>query len=81
MQKLKKRQFVFLNKIAKNGNKNISILCYNFWTNQNLDLLRPVKHVKMTVWTSILWKMFIHLAKNWPEMVLKQQNLFQFHFE
>ena len=50
-KKLKKCQFVFLNKIAKNGNGNISVLCYNFWTNQNLDQFRPVKHVKMTVWT------------------------------
>ena len=44
----------FWKKLQKNGNKNFSVLCYNFWTNQNLDLLRPVKHVKMTVWTSVL---------------------------
>ena len=69
-KKHKKCQFAFLNKIEKNGNGNISLLCSNFWTNQNLDQFRPVKHVKMTVWTSVLWKMNIHIAKKWPEMVV-----------
>ena len=31
---------------------------------------RPVKHLKMTVWTSVLWKMNIQMAKKWPEMVV-----------
>ena len=35
---------------------------------QNLRF-RPIKHLKMTVWTSALWKMNIQLAKIWPEMV------------
>ena len=57
-------------KLQKNRDGNIFVLCYNFWTNQNLGQLRPVKHVKMTFWTSVLWKMNIHIAKKWPEMVV-----------
>ena len=60
----------FWTKLQKNGNGNISVLCYNFWTNQNLAKFRPVKHVKMTVWTSLLWKINIHIAQKWPEMVI-----------
>ena len=59
-------------KLQKNGNGNISVLCYNFWTNQNLDQFRPVKHVEMTVWTSVLWKMNIHMTKKWPKTVVYQ---------
>ena len=51
----KNTNLCFWTKLQKNGNGNISVLCYNFWTNQNLDQFRPVKHVKMTVWTSVLW--------------------------
>ena len=32
---------------------------------------RLVKHLKMTVWTSVLWKKNIQLAKKWPDMVVK----------
>ena len=60
----------FWTKLQKSGNGNISVLCYNFWTNQNLEQFRPVKHVKMTVWTSVLWKMNIPIAKKWPDMVV-----------
>ena len=35
---------------------------------QNLRLI-SIKHLKMTVWNSVLWKMSIQLAKIWPEMV------------
>ena len=31
----------------------------------------PIKHTRMTVWTSVLWKILIQLAKKWPEMVLQ----------
>ena len=31
----------------------------------------PVKHIKMTVWTSFLWKINMQLAEKWPEMVAK----------
>ena len=41
MQKHKKCICVFLCKIEKNG--NIYVLCHNFWTNQNLDPLCPLK--------------------------------------
>ena len=30
----------------------------------------PVEHTKMTVWTSGLWKINIHMAKKWPETVV-----------
>ena len=60
----------FWTKLQKSGNGNISVLCYNFWSNQNLEQFRPVKHVKMTVWTSVLWKMNIPIAKKWPDMVV-----------
>ena len=29
----------------------------------------PVEHLKMTVRTSVLWKIKIHMAKKWPEKV------------
>ena len=32
---------------------------------------RHSKHLKLTVWTSVLWKIFMQLAKKWPEMVIK----------
>ena len=60
----------FWTKLQKNRNGNISILSHNFWTNQNLLEFRPVKHVIMTVWTSVLWKMNIHISKKWPELVV-----------
>ena len=50
----------FCTKSQKNGNGNICVLCHNFW---NQLEFRPVKHLKMTVWTSVLWKMHIHMAK------------------
>ena len=37
---------------------------HNFWIN------RPIKHLKMTVWTTALWKMKLHMAKKRPETVL-----------
>ena len=33
---------------------------------------RPIKQIKMTVWTSVLWKISIQLAKKWPDMVVKK---------
>ena len=57
-------------KLQKNRDGNIFVLCYNFWTNQNLLEFRPFKHVIMTVWTSVLWKMNIHTSKKWPELVI-----------
>ena len=50
----------------KNGNRNIWLLCHNFWI--NLDLL---KHLKMTVWISVLWKISMQLVKKWLDMVTK----------
>ena len=38
----------------------------------NQSRFRPVKHLKMTVRTSVLWKMNIHMAKKWPEMVIQR---------
>ena len=66
----KNANLCFWTKLQKNGNGNISVLSHNFWTNQNLLEFRPVKYVIMTIWTSVLWKMNIQMAKNWPEMVI-----------
>ena len=66
----KNTNLCFWTKLQKNRNGNISILSHNFWTNQNLLEFRPVKHVIMTVWTSVLWKMIIHISKKWPEVVI-----------
>ena len=46
----------------------------------NQSEFRPVKHLKMTVWTSVLWKMNIHMAKKWPEMVVTLSFISIFHF-
>ena len=32
---------------------------------------RLVRHLKMTVWTSVLWKIIMQLANKWPERVIK----------
>ena len=61
----------FWTKLQKNWNGNICALCHNLWTNQNLLEFRPVKHLKMTVWISVLWKIPMWLAKKWPDMVVK----------
>ena len=34
----------------------------------------------MTVWTSVLWNMNIHMAKKWPEMVVTLSFISIFHF-
>ena len=34
----------------------------------------------MTVWTSVLWKINIHMAKKWTESVLQQSFISIFHF-
>jgi hypothetical protein len=41
---------------------------------QNLRF-RPLKHLKMIVWTSILWKTNIQLEKLWPNMVKLLKNI------
>ncbi len=66
----KNANLCFWTTLQKNGNRNISFLCHNLWTNHNLFEFRPVKHVIMTVWTSVLWKMNIHISKKWPELVI-----------
>ena len=35
----------------------------------------------MTVWTSFLWKMNIHIAKKWPEVVVTRSFMRDIHFE
>ena len=32
---------------------------------------RPIKQLKTTVWTSVLWKILMQLLKKWPEIVIK----------
>ena len=66
----KNANLCFWTKLRKNRNRNIFVLCHNFWTNQNLLKFSPVKHVIMTIWTSVLWKMIIHISKKWPELVV-----------
>ena len=39
---------------------------------------RPVKHLKMFVWTSVFWKMNIHMAK---KMVIALSFISIFHFQ
>ena len=41
---------------------------------------RPVRHLKMTVWTSVLWNIVIQLPKKWLETVLKWPFIIIFHF-
>ena len=41
----------------------------------------PFTHIKMTVQTSVLWKINIHMVKKWPEMAVKWPFMSQFHFE
>ena len=41
---------------------------------------RPIKHLKMTVWTSVLWNIVMKLPKKWPEMVVKQPFIILFRF-
>ena len=63
--------------VLVNGNKfkidrqqrNIVWIKTNNNNNQILDLL--FKHIKMTVSTSVLWKLNIQLAKKWPKIVVK----------
>ena len=35
--------------------------------------VRIIKHLKITVWTSVAWKTNIQLAKKWPDKVVKWQ--------
>ena len=46
----------------------------------NRSEFRPVKHLKMTVCASVLWKMNIGIAKKWPEMVVTLSFISIFHF-
>ena len=41
---------------------------------------RSVKHLKLIVWISVLWKINLHMAKKWPERVLKLSFLSNIHF-
>ena len=41
----------------------------------NQSRFRPVKSLKMTVRTSVLWKMNIHMGKKWPEMVVQRSSI------
>ena len=42
---------------------------------------KPVKHLEMIVWTSVLWKMTIHMSQKWPEMVVKPDMCSHFYIE
>ena len=42
--------------------------------------IQTIKHIKMTVWTSVLWKITIQLAKKWPEMVVEKSFTSIIHF-
>ena len=47
----------------------------------NQSEFRSSKHLKMTAWTSILWKINKQLAESWPETAGKQPSISQFYFE
>ena len=64
----------------KKGNGNICILCHTFEAIIIWAWFRPVKHLKMTVTTSVLWKMNIHMANKLQEMVVKLSFISMFHF-
>ena len=53
---------VFVQNCKKPGNGNFCVLWHNYWKNLGTDW--HIEHIKMTVWTSVLWKMNIQLAKN-----------------
>ena len=61
---------VFCNFVQKNSFaffvflRFVSYLLYQF-------RFRLLKHLKRTVWNSVLWKTIIQLAKKWPEKVVK----------
>ena len=57
----------FNTKLQKNGNGNICILSHDFCTNWDLDLLSISKSQ-----ISVLLKMNLHMAKKWPERVIKR---------
>ena len=57
----------FCTKLQKNGNGNICILSHDFCTNWDLDLLSISKSQ-----ISVLLKMNLHMAKKWPERVIKR---------
>ena len=42
---------------------------------------RPIKQLKMTIRTSVLWKMNIHISKKWPEMAIEPDMSSQFYIE
>ena len=52
--------------------KYVVVFCHN------LSIFRFVQHPKMTVRISVLWKMWIWLAKNWPKLVVKRPFISQF---
>ena len=72
-KKTKKPIELFFTKSQKTGNGNIFILCHKFGS-------RSIKHLKLTLWTSVLWKMNLHMAKKWPERVVKQSFLSNIRF-
>ena len=62
-------------------NPNISISClmqfcksksFAFFAFFNQLRFRPVQHLKMMIWTSFVWKIYL-LSQKWPEKVGKQQ--------
>ena len=56
---------------SKIGNVFCPIHLWGFSNGVNQSRFRPVRHLKMTVWTSVLWKIKIQLVEKWTEMVIK----------
>ena len=81
-----KNEHVVGQNIARYGLKWLFISCYFsgvHWTCIVFRLhlrpklltqsrFRPVKHLKMTVRTSVLWKINTYMAKKWPGMVVQR---------
>ena len=51
--------------------KNTLLRFFNFVSLLYQLRFRVLKHLKMSVWISFLWKITIQLAKKWPDMVVK----------
>ena len=71
-----------------NGKLSIFLAEVRFDTSEENQLsyfqnsrFRPVKHLKMTIWTSVLWKMTIHMSTKWLEVVIESDMCSQFYIE
>ena len=67
--KTQKTQLSLFYKIAKKREIEIFGFCVIFFNKLGF---RSVEYTKMTVWDWGLWKINIHMAKKWPELIIEQ---------